>query len=317
MMSSNTLQSTRGRPIDRIVNPSEELFRSEYLEKGRPVVIVQNAPRLAQHDWTFEYLTRTVGDCVIPVYDWGSAGPTVNDHFKIVEMPLARALEHCCSVSSTETQRYSVCQLSLDRHLKRLAAEYQVPETLRCAGELDGLPGIFSESERRALFVSFFRGMHWHNAREVLAQLVNGSKRFVLYSPSDSRYLYPRRLLRSGLAWFDEDEAVFCSEIPFESGIENIEHERFPLFKRATPYEVELRAGESLFIPSHWWHLTHASEPCVLVAHFWDAPLSRWGFPMGWRSMLMKPYRKYLYQNVLRWKHTYSLRSKIDTERAL
>jgi hypothetical protein len=301
----------RPKRIDRIENPSEEYFRKNYVEKGIPVVVVNNRPRLAQHQWDFEYLKKTVGDRVVPVYDWGHEGPTVNDHFEITQMTMAQAIQECTKVKSTAGQRYSVCQLSINQYLPELAEQYQLPPVLEHALELDRLPEPFSETDRRALFISFFRGIHWHNGREVLAQLINGRKKFILYHPRDSRYLYPRKLLRSGLAWFDENEAVFCSDIPFEDGVDSIDRERFPLFERAIPLEVDLEAGESLFIPSHWWHFTTAHVPCVLVAHFWDSPIRRWGYPIGWRSLIMKPYRKYLYQRVLTWKKEYSRNSKI------
>jgi len=34
----------------------------------------------------------------------------------------------------------------------------------------------------------------------------------------------------------------------------------------------------------------------------WDAPLRRWGYPIAKRSLIMKPYRRYLYWHLLRLK---------------
>ncbi|MCP6760025.1 MAG: cupin-like domain-containing protein [Fischerella sp. CENA71] len=296
-----TITTISSSAIDRIENPSEAFFRKNYVERSRPVVIVNTQPRPAQMDWNFEYLSRVAGDHFLPVYDWGDKGPTVNDDFVIRQMKLAELIEYATRVISTSNQRYSICQLALEE-VPPLAQEYQTPTILENAERLDRLPAPFRESRRIALFISFFRGIHWHNGREVLAQLLTGRKKFVLYHPKDSRFLYPRKLIDSGLAWFDETEAVFCSEIPFENGIENIDRRRFPLFEQATPIEVELKAGESLYIPTHWWHFTNALEPCIVIADFWDAPLHRWGYPIAWRSLLMKPYRKYLYRRLLRFK---------------
>jgi hypothetical protein len=287
--------------IDRIDNPSEEFFRRTYLDRSRPVVIRQTESKPAQFDWTFDHLARMVGDCTVPVYDWGPQGPTIEDRFEIVYMKMAEAIRHATAVTSTATQRYAVCQLPVE-FVGDLAATYRSPSFLEHVDTLDRVAFPFREPHRRALFISFFRGIHWHNGRDAVAQMLTGRKKFILYDPRDSKYLYPRRLVKSGRAWFDETEAVFCSEIPFELGADAIDHERFPLFRQARPYEVEVEAGESLYIPSHWWHYTTAIEPCVVAVEFWDAPLKRWGFPIAWRSVLMKPYRKYLYHRLVKLK---------------
>jgi len=286
--------------IDRIERPEAAEFREKYLRKGKPVVIRENRDDSpAQMAWDFDTLAATAGDCDIPVYDWGSKGPTVDDDFLIGRMTLRQAIEHAREVERPSQQRYSVCQLALE-FLPPLARAYQTPkflEGIEQAGRRP--PSLFREPRRQALFLSFFRGMHWHNGREVVAQLVCGRKRFVLFSPKDSRFLYPRRFVESPRAWFDETEAVFCSEIPFENGIENIDLERFPLFRHAKPIVIDLGPGDLLYIPTHWWHYTHALEPCVLVADFWDAPMDLWAFPLAWRTVIMKPYRKYLYRRLL------------------
>ena len=287
--------------IDRINNPTEEFFRKNYLEQSRPVIITNLDPKPAQCKWDFDYMSRVAGDCMVPVYDWGEEGPTIEDKFIIRQMKLSQAIEYARTVTHAKTQRYSVCQMPLEL-LPELNAEYEQINVIRSSEKLDKLPFGFREQRRRALFISFFRGIHWHNGRDAISQMCCGRKKFTLYSPKDSKYLYPRQLLKSGLSWWDETEAVFCSEIPFENGVENIDRKRFPLYERATPIEVELQAGEALYIPSHWWHFTTAVEPCVLMVEFWDAPFRRWGFPIARRSMLMKPYRRFFYYRLIRLK---------------
>jgi Cupin-like domain len=287
--------------IDRIGMPSREAFLNNYVRAGRPVVISRGASGLPQISWDFDHLGQVVGDEVVPVYDWGPKGPTIDDDFVITKMKFADAVSLTRVVSKTAEQRYSVCQLPIER-VGRLAQEYESPPWLAGLDGLD-LPLLpFREPSRRALFISFHRGIHWHNGREAVAQLLTGRKQFVLFSPKDTPYLYPRKLADWGLAWFDETEAVFCSEIPFEQGLDGIDRSRFPLFDQATPLQAELGPGDCLYIPTHWWHFTTAVDPCVVAVEFWDAPLRRWGYPIARRSLIMKPYRKYLYRRVLRLK---------------
>jgi hypothetical protein len=287
--------------IQVLNNPTENDFRKKYLEKGIPVVIEGNADYLKQFKWDFSYLSANMGDHKVNVYDWGDSGPTIDDNFIIKRMPLKAALKRCKEVKSTKTQQFAICQFPIE-YLPSLKSDYGRAQYLTRSDELDQLPGLFAEQRRIAIFVSFFRGMHWHNGRHAIAQLVEGKKKFILYSPEDTKYLYPKKFISSPKSWFDETEAVFCSEIPFEQGIENVDHERFNKFKKATPYEVILEPGQTLFIPTHWWHYTYAYEPTVLITEFWDANLKHWGFPNGYRSFIMKPYRKYLFNKAIKFK---------------
>jgi hypothetical protein len=286
--------------IDRIENPTEQFFRTNYVEPGKPVAIVTDRS-IPQRGWNFTHLRENFGSTIVPVYDWGPGGPTIEDRFVIRYMKLDDVISHATTVRRPSEQRYSICQLPIES-IPGLAQEYRTPPFLENVDQLDKLPLPFSEPHRRALFISFFRGIHFHNGREAVAQVLAGRKKFYLYPPKDSRFLYPRKFLDSPMAWFDETEAVFCSEIPFEKGLDAIDRQRFRKLDQAERYEVELGPGEALFIPSHWWHFTNAVEPCVVAVEFWDAPLRRWGYPIAWRSLIMKPYRKYLYRRVLRLK---------------
>ncbi|MGW7514336.1 cupin-like domain-containing protein [Streptomyces sp. NPDC054796] len=285
------------REIERIEAPTRATFLHEYVRAGKPVVIAGGAKGLPQSAWDFDGLSDLVGDVTVPVYDWGASGPTVDDEFVITKMPFAEAIELTRSVTSTEKQQYAVCQLPLE-HVGHLAELYRKPSWLEGLDQIDRPALPFRESSRHALFISFHRGIHWHNGRDAVAQLLTGRKRFVLFDPKDSPYLYPRRLADGPKAWFDETEAVFCSEIPFEQGLDAIDRKKYPLFDRTTPYTTELQAGDCLFIPTHWWHFTTAVDPCVVAVEFWDAPLRRWGYPNGRRSLIMKPYRKYLFRHL-------------------
>lgn len=289
-------------PIERIVDPDPDHFRREYLEKSRPVVISLSAEkRPPQMQWNFASLIEMVRGLSVPVYDWGKNGPTVDDQFTIEKLPFDQALGYTQGVDRPENQRYSICQLPIDDY-PPLNEDYRLPDFLaKAEPDRGALPGFMDESPRDALFVSFFRGIHFHNGREALAQVAHGHKRFVLFSPNETPYLYAKKFWSNPIAWFDETEAVFCSDIPFERGLD-VDLERFPKFAKAQPYVVDVRAGDMLFIPTHWWHFTVASTPSVVVVRFWDSPLRRWAFPLAWRSVLMKPYRKYLFRRLRRMK---------------
>jgi hypothetical protein len=53
------------------------------------------------------------------------------------------------------------------------------------------------------------------------------------------------------------------------SSIRDIEQpnlKRFPLFAKATPTVFDLRPGETLFVPSGWWHTVKLLSPSITIS---------------------------------------------------
>lgn len=78
---------------------------------------------------------------------------------------------------------------------------------------------------------------------------VYGSKEFILYSPDQTKYMYPRA------------DNTKISELD----IFNPDYEKFPLFKNAKPIRVTVNEGETILFPTGWWHATQIHEPCISV----------------------------------------------------
>lgn len=96
-------------------------------------------------------------------------------------------------------------------------------------------------------------GLHMDvDAFNVLCQ-VYGSKKIWIYPIAQSHLLYPSSKydLGASLAMVDHFAPDF---------------DRFPLFKQAQPLEVEVHAGDVIFIPSHWYHACQASTVSVSVS---------------------------------------------------
>lgn len=69
---------------------------------------------------------------------------------------------------------------------------------------------------------------------------IAGEKELILFSPDDSKYLYPKTSAEFNV-----------SSIP---DIENVSLDKFPLFSNATKLIAILKPGESIYFPSGWWH---------------------------------------------------------------
>ena len=72
-----------------------------------------------------------------------------------------------------------------------------------------------------------------------------GDKEFILYAPDQKEFMYP-----------DPNN-------PRMSLVNNIHEpdlEKFPLFKNAKALKVIVHPGESIYIPSGWWHTTYSHD---------------------------------------------------------
>jgi hypothetical protein len=97
--------------------------------------------------------------------------------------------------------------------------------------------------------------LHRDMAQNFFAQMV-GRKRFYLYPPSDSPWLYSYSF-RSGLPNFSR----FDPEHP--------DFDHFPLARAVEPIEVILEPGDLLYLPSRWWHQPRSLDVSMSVNFWW------------------------------------------------
>ncbi|MEK0450749.1 MAG: hypothetical protein RL088_3017 [Verrucomicrobiota bacterium] len=97
-----------------------------------------------------------------------------------------------------------------------------------------------------------FPVLHWdgYHTHAFLMQFY-GRKEFFVYGPEQSAFLYPR-----------ED----CPNLSHCADIKNVDLERYPLFAKAKPDVFVLEPGETLFIPSGWWHTTQMLSPSISLS---------------------------------------------------
>jgi len=83
----------------------------------------------------------------------------------------------------------------------------------------------------------------WYHTNAWITQL-HGVKKFVVFPRDQEEYLYP------GKGSFES----FSSPI----NILNPDYDKYPNYKKATPIEIDLEPGETIFIPNGIWHTTVA-----------------------------------------------------------
>ncbi|NXX74055.1 HBAP1 protein, partial [Urocolius indicus] len=86
---------------------------------------------------------------------------------------------------------------------------------------------------------------------------VQGRKRWHLFPPGDSSFLYPTRIPY-------EESSVFS-----KVNVPNPDLKRFPEFKNATAHVVTLSPGQVLLVPRHWWHYVESIDPITVSINSW------------------------------------------------
>ncbi|VDL91586.1 unnamed protein product [Schistocephalus solidus] len=77
---------------------------------------------------------------------------------------------------------------------------------------------------------------------------VLGQKRWILFPPSDTQFMYPTRI--------PLEESTVFSEVNFQQ----VDFINFPLVLNTSPTVVVLQPGDVLFVPRHWWHFVESIE---------------------------------------------------------
>lgn len=83
-----------------------------------------------------------------------------------------------------------------------------------------------------------------------------GSKQIILFSPKDSKNLYPHdEILLSNTAQVDPTKPDLNT---------------FPKSSEAEMWQCELKSGEMLYIPPTWWHHVTSLEKSFSVSFWWE-----------------------------------------------
>jgi hypothetical protein len=213
-------------PIPVSNESPEEIYR-KYIRAGRPVIIESVArqwPALSK--WTPEFLERTYGDLMVPVFDHSFETAGKNYLGSTGKMPFRDYLRRI--MAGPTPLRLFLFQL-LDA----------APELREDVPPPQGLGKINS----RHIFL-FFGGpgasppTHYDvDMPNVFHTVIHGARRILLFAPEQSRNLYKHPF-------------TVRSYVDFEKP----DYERYPRLRNAEGYDCVLEPGQTLFIPSGYWH---------------------------------------------------------------
>jgi Cupin-like domain len=96
--------------------------------------------------------------------------------------------------------------------------------------------------------VLHYDGLHTH---AFLMQLY-GDKEYIVFSPEQTRFMYPQDGIQANKSRIVD--------------LLNPDLAEFPLFDQAEGFRFSLHPGETLFVPSGWWHTARILSPSVTVS---------------------------------------------------
>lgn len=224
---------TKLSKIDRRSELSNEEFFNTYVKTSLPVVITDMAKWTTKKKFTPDYfkanynhLTRTI------------EGKTYSLS-EIIDLCIASTPEHKAPYPNI----FNV-ERDFPEYLNDITELYY-GKSNRLQSWL--LPNFIAKrTNQRELFFGgkgcSFPTLHidYLGVHTQLTQII-GEKDFILYSPDQTPYLYP-------------DETVHTQS---PVNIMEPDYTKYPLFKNANPLKITLKPGDTLFIPSGWWHTTY------------------------------------------------------------
>ena len=214
-------------PIPRVENLAASEFRRSYLEPNRPVIIKDLAsPWPALKKWTPQYFATEYGSLPVKVYDSSFARAGTSYMSSLRKMPFKDYLE-------------LMMTSSMDLRLFAFNIFWQAPELKQ-----DILwPDLTQGFSKKFVFMFFgckgsVTPLHYDpDLPHLLHTVLYGKKRVVLFANEESKNLYKHPF--NTRSYVDIDRPDFG---------------KFPRLQEAKGYRAIIHPGETLFMPSGYWH---------------------------------------------------------------
>lgn len=218
------------KPIDVVEDISEQDFREKYLKPRKPVVIRNMARKWpAYQKWTMDYMKEVVGDVEVPLYDSSKADPSAPINASAAKMKFGDYID-LIQEKPTDLRIFLFDPI---KSAPKLLEDYISPKDLM-GGFLDKYPNMFFGGKGSVTFLHFDIDM-----AHIFHTHFNGRKHILLFD-----YKWKERL-------YQIPYATYALE---DYDISNPDFEKFPALDGVEGIECFLEHGDTLFMPTGWWH---------------------------------------------------------------
>lgn len=216
--------------IDCVDDISKEDFEKNYLNARRPLVIKNMAKKWPAYEkWSMDYMKTVVGDKLVPLYDSSKADPSKPINAATTEMKFADYID---LIKNTPTD-LRIFLFDPIKQAPKLLDDYIAPKELM-GGFLDNYPNMFFGGKGSVTFLHYDIDM-----AHIFHTHFNGRKHVILFENKWKERLYQIPYATYALEDYD---------------IENPDFDKFPALKGVKGIEAYLEHGDTLFMPTGYWH---------------------------------------------------------------
>ncbi len=217
-------------------------FDAKYLQTQTPVIIkglTNNT--FAGKNWSIDYFKKTMGDVLLDVYDNRNT-KAASSAFTTADLKM-KFIDYLEIIEKDEHTDLRIFLCNLFKYNPELRKEYPCPDFFK--GILDQTGFMFFGGKDTTVRIHYDIDMS-----NVLHTHFGGKKRVILIAPEYSEFLYRLPFNTYSLVNFD-----------------NPDYDKFPALQHVKGYEIVLEAGDTLFMPSGYWHYMTYLEGSFSVSY--------------------------------------------------
>lgn len=228
--------------MDVVTYDSNFDFDSNYLQPQKPVIIKGLADQtFAGQHWSIDYFKKTMGDVSLDIYDNRNTKAAASA-FTTADLKM-KFRDYLEVIEKNEHTDLRIFLCNLFKYNPELRKQYPCPEFFK--GLLDHTGFMFFGGKDTTVRIHYDIDMS-----NVLHTHFGGRKRVVLIAPEYSAFLYRLPINTYSLVNFDDPD-----------------YDKFPALKYVKGYEVILEPGDTLFMPSGYWHYMTYLEGSFSVSY--------------------------------------------------
>lgn len=215
------------QPVEKRSGLTRETFAEHYLEPRKPVVFTDLMDTWqANTKWTIDNLKKNYGQLDVPVVSPNYSKPGKGYMSPEMMMSFGEYL----TLLERGPMPYRIFLWNIFKYVPEMCHDFTLPTIMD--GFFHDFPMMFFGGQ------GAITPMHFDiDLSHVFLNQLHGRKRVVLFSPEQSKFLY-------------QHPYTVASYV----NVNNPDYEKFPALAKAQGYEVVLNPGETVFMPSGYWH---------------------------------------------------------------